>query len=162
MGPVLESETEAVRRYQHRYTPPGEEAEGPAETATPEAAGGAPTGEAGPAGEVSPDRLVLTVDELHGLCQGGRQSVDARFTGKTLRVTGVVGRVHGPDIVENPLVILTSAGQTPVRSVLCLFAGDQAEAVSRLTTGQKVTVEGRYDSCTINVLITDCVLVDRE
>jgi len=60
---------------------------------------------------------------------------------------------------DGPCVVLISSEKTVLRNVLCVFDKKHAPELKLLVPGQTVTVQGKYDSCTINILVTDCVLV---
>ena len=105
------------------------------------------------------DAMPITVDELHLAYKMDRAAADEKFTDRILRVTGVVGRVAVDDIPDSPCVVLTSPNKEVQRNALCVFDKKQVLGLNHLTTGQTVTVQGKFGGCTINILITDCVLV---
>ena len=110
--------------------------------------------------EVISDAMPITIDQMHLAYKMSRTAADEKFTDRILRVTGVVGRIAVDDIPDSPCVILTSPDREVSRNVLCVFDKKHVPELNQLTTGQAVTVQGKFDSCTINILITDCVLVD--
>ncbi len=103
--------------------------------------------------------IEVTVEELDSAFEADTAAADARFSNNILRVTGVVGRIAVNDIIDKPCIILTSADETVLKNVLCVFDKKHGPDLNRLTTGQAVTVQGKYDSCTINILMIDCVMV---
>ena len=104
--------------------------------------------------------IEVTVEELHLAFKADSVAADEQFANKILAVTGIVGRVAANDIIDNPCVILTSADKTVLRNVLCVFDKKYGPELNHLTREQAVTVRGKYDSCTINILMRDCVLVN--
>jgi len=109
--------------------------------------------------EAEPAPVEITVEELQSAFQADRDLAEIRFEDKILKITGVVGRVAVNDIADSPCIILTGAEKTAQRNVLCVFDKKYAPEIKNLEPGQSVTVQGKYDSCTINILVTDCVLV---
>ena len=103
--------------------------------------------------------IEATVEELHQAFKADTETADAQLANNTLRVTGVVGRIAVDDIIDKPCIILISSDKAVLRNVLCVFDKKQAPELNRLTAGETVTVQGKYDSCTINILMVDCILV---
>ena len=103
--------------------------------------------------------IEATVEELHQAFKADTETADAQLANNILRVTGVVGRIAVDDIIDKPCIILISSDKTVLRNVLCVFDKQQVPELNRLTAGQTVTLQGRYDSCTINILMVDCILV---
>ena len=103
--------------------------------------------------------IEVTVEELHSAFQADKVAAEARFADRILKVTGVVGRIAVNDIIDKPCIILTSADETLQKNVLCVFDKKHGPELNQLTTGQTATIQGKYDSCTINILMIDCVIV---
>jgi len=104
--------------------------------------------------------LETTVEELYQAFKLDLENANAQLANKIIRVTGIVGRIAVDDIIDKPCVILTSEDKTMLRNVLCVFEKEQVPELNRLHTGQTITVQGRYDSCTINILMVDCTLAN--
>ena len=115
--------------------------------------------EAEPEPGPSPTVLEVTVEELSSAFAEDPASTDERLANKVLRITGVVSRTIVDDVVEKPCLILTSTDKTVTKNVLCLFDKEREPELRRLAEGQTVTVKGKYDGYTINILVTDCALV---
>lgn len=109
--------------------------------------------------ESESNAIEVTVEELDSAFEADAAAADARFSNKMLKVTGVVGRIAVNDIIDKPCIILTGADKTVLKNVMCVFDKKDGPELNRLATGQTVTVQGKYDSCTINILIIDCVIV---
>ena len=103
--------------------------------------------------------IEVTVEELHSAFEADKVAAEAQFANKILRVTGVVGRIAVDDIIDKPCIILSSADETLLKNVLCAFDKKHGPELNRLTAGQTATVQGKYDGCTINILMIDCVMV---
>lgn len=107
-----------------------------------------------------PNAILLTVEEMHAAFKQDSAAAEARFANKILNVTGVVSIIAVDDSSENPCLILTGADIIEMRNVVCSFDKKYGPGLSGLTEGQTVTVQGTYDSRTINILLmVDCVMV---
>ncbi len=109
--------------------------------------------------EPTPTAIEVTVEELYSAYRVDEVAVDAKFTNKILKITGVVDRVVVIDIHDVYYIILTSAKEKAEWNVRCTFDKKHGPELNRLTAGQTVTVQGKYDSYKINILIRDCALV---
>ncbi len=103
--------------------------------------------------------IAATVEELHSAYRVDEVAVDAKFTNKVLKVTGVADRIVVEDIHDIYYIILTSAEKKEAWNVRCTFDKGHGPELNQLTTGQTVTVQGKYDGYKINILMRDCVLV---
>ena len=113
-----------------------------------------------PEPESVPAEMAVTVEELQLAFADDMTEAEGKFVDKVLKITGFVGRIAVNDIIDSPCVVLTSSEKTVLRNVLCVFDKKHAPELKLLVPGQTVTVQGKYDSCTINILVTDCVLVN--
>jgi DNA-directed RNA polymerase subunit RPC12/RpoP len=101
----------------------------------------------------------ITVEELYSVYSTDEVAADAKFTDKILKVTGVVDRITVNDVHDIYYIILASAEKKEQWNVRCTFDKKHGPRLNRLTTGQTVTVQGKYDGCKVNILMKDCVLV---
>jgi len=107
-----------------------------------------------------PNAILLTVEEMHSAFKQNSAAAEAKFADKILNVTGVVSIIAVDDTSENPCIILTGADITEMRNVVCSFDKKYGPGLSSLTEGKTVTVQGVYNSRTVNILLmVDCVLV---
>jgi hypothetical protein len=113
-----------------------------------------------PEPESVPAEIAVTVEELQSAFVDDVAGSEEKFVDKVLKITGFVGRIAVNDIIDSPCVVLTSSEKTVLRNVLCVFDKKHTPELKLLAPGQTVTVQGKYDSCTINILVTDCVLVN--
>jgi len=84
---------------------------------------------------------------------------DARYKGKLVKVTGIVGDVK-KDILGGIYVTLGTGKAFEIPVVQCMVDDDYAARVSALSKGAKVTVQGRVTGLMMNVLVDDCAPVD--
>jgi hypothetical protein len=107
-----------------------------------------------------PGILNITIKELSEACDADSEAAEARFAGSILQITAEVGRIPVVESSENPCIILISSEEPTAMNVLCIFDKRHEEEINRLSEGQLVTVQGRYDGCVMNVLVNDCVLIN--
>ena len=87
--------------------------------------------------------VTISAEDLYRAYQSNEADADKLYQAKTLIVTGTVGTISTPGKgMGNPAVILVDARQKA--NVNCFgFSTDERDAISRLKTGQKVSVRGR-------------------
>jgi hypothetical protein len=87
--------------------------------------------------------ITISAEDLYKAYESNEAEADKLYQGKILIVTGTVGTTSTPETgMGNPAVILIDSRQKPI--VNCFgFATDNKEAISKLKTGQKVTVKGK-------------------
>ncbi len=107
-----------------------------------------------------PGILNITIKELSEVCEADSEAAEAKFAGSILQITAEVGRIPMVESSENPCIILISSEEPTAMNVLCIFDKQHEEEINRLSEGQLVTVQGRYDGCVMNILVNDCVLID--
>jgi hypothetical protein len=104
--------------------------------------------------------MEVTAEELFSAYKADNASADAKYKGKILKVTGIVGSV-GKDVLHNPYIRLTAGGKYQAWGVRCVLKKEYEPELARLTIGQTVTVQGKCDGRLMNVLMKDCALVRR-
>ena len=109
--------------------------------------------------EPAPGTMEVTVEELYSAYRVDEVAADAKFTDKILKVTGVVDRITVNDVHDVYYIILASAEKKEQWNVRCTFDKKHGPQLNRLTTGQTVTAQGKYNGYKANILIKDCVLV---
>ena len=118
-----------------------------------------PPPEPEPKSESTPAVTGLTVEELYSAYSADEVAADTRFTNKTLTVTGVVARITVNDVRDVYYIILASAEKKEQWNVRCTFDKKYGPQLNRLTAGQTVTAQGKYNGYKVNILMKDCVLV---
>jgi hypothetical protein len=110
---------------------------------------------------VQPSGVIpITIGELSEACEVDSEAAEVRFAGSILQITAEVERIPEVESSEKPCIILTSSERPTAMNVLCIFDKQHEAAISRLSEGQLITVQGRYDGCVMNILVNDCVLID--
>jgi hypothetical protein len=112
-----------------------------------------------PQPEPTPATIEVTVEELYSAYRADKMAADAKFTDKILRVTGVVDRITVNDVHGIYYIILASAEKKEQWNVRCTFDKKHGPQLDRLTAGQTVTAQGKYNGYKVNILMKDCVLV---
>jgi hypothetical protein len=87
--------------------------------------------------------ITISAEDLSKAYESNEAEADKLYQGKIVIVTGTVGTTSTPDEgMGRPAIILVDAHQKPI--VNCFgFATDNKEAISKLKTGQKVSVKGK-------------------
>ncbi|MBN1160439.1 MAG: hypothetical protein JXA17_00610 [Dehalococcoidales bacterium] len=141
--------------------PPAEEPEVKVEPAT--ASEAAP--EPGTAPEVAlkpediSDNMQVTANQLDALFRSDKSGAHAKLTEKTLVIRGVVEKVFVREHLEIRYIILTGTDKKVTWSMRCTFDKEESSKLTRLNEGQEVTVRGKYDGYSKNIIFKDCVLV---
>ena len=112
-----------------------------------------------PVPEPTPAATGLTVEELYSAFSADETAADAKFTNKPLTVTGIVDRITVNDVHDIYYIILAGAEKKEQWNIRCKFDRKYGPQLNRLTAGQTVTAQGKYDGYKVNILMKDCVLV---
>ncbi len=121
----------------------------------------APELEPEPESEPMPPEIEITVGELLSAYEENGEAADAKFTNKILKVTGIVKRIEAKDTLDIYYITLTDAEKTLLLiDVRCFFDRKRGPELNLLTSGQTVTVQGKYDGSMINIRMSDCFLVN--
>ncbi len=121
----------------------------------------APTAELEPTPEPEPDpaAIELTVEKLLSAYEVEGVAADAKFANKILKVTGTADRIEVKDALDLHYIDLAGAETNELQNVRCFFNRQSGPELSKLTRGQAVTVQGKYDGSIVNLSLRDCVLV---
>lgn len=103
------------------------------------------------ADEPAQDNAISAVDLFR---QFADQEIAAEqnFSGKEMRITGVISRV-GRDIANKPYVALETGRMF---AVWCRFGDDQLDALARLRTGDRVVLRGTVGKKFGNLSVDNC------
>ena len=102
--------------------------------------------------------MQISVDQLDELFRANMVGTHTKFTGKTLAVTGVVAKVFIRDHIDVRYIVLNGSQKKMLWSARCSFGKESMSQMGRLNEGQTVTVQGKYDGYSKNILFKDCVL----
>jgi len=109
--------------------------------------------------EPTPAAIELTVEELLSAYETEGVTADTRLANKILKVTGIVERIEVKDTLDIYYINLSSAARDVLQNVRCVFDKQHGPELDQLTTGQTVTVQGKYDGSIMDICMRDCVLV---
>ena len=101
----------------------------------------------------------MTAEELYSAYKANAAEADTKYKGTILQVTGTVHKIVTKDTFDIYYIMLTSAEKHAEWNVRCTFDKKHEPELKRLTTGQTVTVQGKYDGYRTNILMRDCALV---
>ncbi len=97
--------------------------------------------------------ITISAEDLYKAYESNEAEADKLYQGKIVIVTGKVGVIDA----TIPVVLLMDARKKP--NILCDFARDQKDAVSKLEFGQTVTVKGKCAGKVLGSIgLNDCVL----
>jgi len=121
----------------------------------------APTPVAAPAlePEATTGAVNATVEELNAAFNSDKAGANAKLMDKALKVTGTVNKVFVRDNLDIFYIILAGAGGPSTWQVRCTFNREHGAYLSRLTEGQKATVQGIYTGYERNIILKECSLV---
>jgi hypothetical protein len=102
----------------------------------------------------------VTVAELCSTYQGYGMAGHDEFKNSVFRVSGIVDNIVAKDIVNQYRIALTDEEPHPLGDIYCKFEKKDAPELSKLSVGQHLTVQGKYDGFVTNIVLTDCVLVN--
>jgi hypothetical protein len=109
--------------------------------------------------KLTPAALDITAGELLSAYETGGVAADVKFVNKILNVTGVVDRIEVKDNLDICYITLKSAEENRLQNVRCVFDEEYGSGLNQLTTGQTVTVQGKYDGSIMDICMRDCVLL---
>jgi len=104
------------------------------------------------------DGVEISVDQLDELYRENMVGTHTKLTGKTLAVKGMVSKVFIRDHIDVRYIVLAGSQKKMLWSVRCTFGKESVAEMSRLKEGQSVTVRGKYDGYSKNIILKDCVL----
>ena len=100
----------------------------------------------------------VTVAELCASYQSYGMEGHDEFKDRVFRVSGTVASIIIKDTVDQYYVALTGSNPHPLGDIHCIFEKDDVPELKRLTTGQDLTIQGRYNGFVTNIVLADCVL----
>ncbi|MFQ5997426.1 MAG: hypothetical protein ACE5KP_07385, partial [Dehalococcoidales bacterium] len=103
--------------------------------------------------------ITVTVDELSSSFNRDKAAANSKLLNKILNVTGMVDKIFVKDHLDIYYILLTSNAKQEIWNVRCTFGREQIPQLTRLATGQTVTVQGKYDSYERNIILKECTLV---
>jgi len=112
-----------------------------------------------PTAAYAQEPIKITAKQLIEEYEANEVAADAKYENKTLEVTGVVDSI-GKDILDTPYVVLTDGDEWAVWGVQCMFRSKDEAQLAQMTKGQTLTIWGRCDGYLLNVILSDCSLVN--
>jgi hypothetical protein len=102
----------------------------------------------------------VTVSELCSSYQAYGMAGHDEFKNSVFRVRGIVDNIVAKEVVEQYRVALTDADPHPLGDIYCKFEKKDAPMLHKLTVGQELTVQGKYDGFVTNIVLRDCILIN--
>ncbi len=104
--------------------------------------------------------MELTVDEVISAYETEGTAADSRFVNKILRISGTVDKIEVRAAMDIYFINLVGSSENSLRQRMrCVFSREHGSELQQLTTGQEVTVQGKYDGSIISISMRDCILV---
>ncbi|MFC2016416.1 hypothetical protein ACFLUF_01755, partial [Chloroflexota bacterium] len=103
--------------------------------------------------------IEIAAEELLSAYEVDGVAADAKFANKILKVTGVVDRIEVKDILDIYYINLTSTERNLLQDLRCVFDKKHGPDLRRLSLGETVTVQGKYDGTIMDIRMRDCTLV---
>lgn len=105
------------------------------------------------------DIIEVTVEELLTAYENDIEAAEEKYGKKTLKIMGVIERIEAKDNLDIYYVILSGQGGNLQQAVRCVFDKKNGAELHKLSTGQSVTVQGKYDGSIVDIRMGNCVLV---
>ncbi len=109
--------------------------------------------------EVTTGIVNVTAEELNAAFNADKAGANAKLMDKALKVTGTIDKVFVRDNLDIFYIILAGAGGPSTWQIRCTFNREHGAYLSRLTEGQKATVQGTYTGYERNIILKECSLV---
>lgn len=101
--------------------------------------------------------IVVTADQLASDYISNEISADTKYKGKTLQVTGVIGTIAKG--IGDQMYVTLKGPDNNIVSIQCFFEKDQVGDLGTLAAGQTITLQGKGDGKSMNVIMNGCKLV---
>jgi hypothetical protein len=107
--------------------------------------------------EVVEENMVVDLAEFVSEFDKNQLAAETKYEKKMIETTGYVGNIS-EDVMGSFFIILNPTNEEFFigTAVQCYF--ENKEALTSLEKGQQVTVEGRFDSQLMNILVKNCSL----
>lgn len=113
------------------------------------------SGSSGEGSKPTAPEVKVSAAELLQAYEGNEVAADARFKGKVVEVTGIVGDIK-KDILDDIYVTIGTGKELEIPEVQCFVADGMAGKAGGLAKGAKITAVGTVDGLMMNVLVKDC------
>ena len=100
--------------------------------------------------------IAVTAVKLATEYKDNQVAADIKYKDKIVEVSGTVETI-GKDILEDSYVFFEGAGI--VNRIQCYVSKANEASIASLASGQKVTMRGRVDGGTFNVIVKNCEVV---
>ena len=100
----------------------------------------------------------VTVKELASTYETDEETADTKFGNKFLKLTGLVYRTEVKDTLDIYYIILSNENNL-LQNVRCIFDKEQEDVLNKLTKGQIVAVQGKFDGTAVQLRMIHCMLV---
>lgn len=109
--------------------------------------------------EVCPDVVDVTTEEVSLAFQADKALANSKLANRVLRVTGIIDKIFVKEHLDIQYLILTTPAKMDLFNVRATFDKKLAYQLRRLSSGEKITVQGKYNGAERNIILKDCVIV---
>ena len=100
----------------------------------------------------------MPVDELILAYLDNGVAASAKYGGKSVAVTGAVQEIVANNDGQVYITIPASEAAGTLFGVQCFFKKNEAQSLSNVSRGDKITVNGKVQEYLLNVILVDCKL----
>lgn len=86
-------------------------------------------------------------------------AADAKYKDKLVEISGTVDTI-GKDALDTPFIAFETENQYEIiNRIQCMFGRNDVEALSSVSKGQKITLQGEVSGALGNIIVRDCKIV---
>lgn len=101
--------------------------------------------------------FTLSSEELYQEFVRDEQQANQDYLGKVVEITGTVGNIKEEE-GNRAIILLEVPGE--MFGINCAFEADQSGSLSSVEPGQSLTIRGKVDGFTLDVILSRCVRID--
>jgi hypothetical protein len=105
------------------------------------------------------DGDLLTVDGLDALFRENKIATHTALTDKTVKIQGITEKIFIRDHIDVRYIVLKGTQKKLLWPVRCTFGKEAVTDMYRLSEGQEVIIQGKYDGYGKNIIFKDCTIV---
>lgn len=99
--------------------------------------------------------IKVTATKLSEDYKANEISADAKYKGKTVEISGVVGSI-GKDILSTPYIVLKTSQYAVMDSVQCMFSKEDESKLMNVSKEQSIVLTGEVSGKMGNILVNSC------
>ena len=110
--------------------------------------------------ESQPTPIVIeaTVEELALAFESAEDGARSEYSGRILKITGLVNQIVVRDDFDNPYIILRGKNNS-AQIVRCVFDKMQSDSMKTLIKGKEIVVQGEFTGSRVQLSMRQCIIV---